>query len=308
MIVFGGNSNRILVEKICKHLGIPVGKADVDKFSDGEINVKIKENIRGKDVFIVQSTNTPHSNLMELLIMIDACKRASASRITAVIPYYGYARQDRKDKPRVPITAKLVADLISRAGASRLLCSDLHADQIQGFFDIPVDHLYGSIMLTEYFQRKELKNVVVVAPDPGSIKMVRGFAKRMKANLAIIDKRRPKPNISEALHIIGEVEGKDIIIIDDMVDTAGTMCNGAKALREAGAKRISAGATHAVLSGNAKKTIESSIVEELVVTDSIMRTRDELPENTIVLSVAPLFAEAIKRIHNNESVSSLFEF
>ncbi len=308
MIIFSGSSNPGQAQSICEHLGIALGLTEIKKFSDGEISVKILENIRGRDVFIIQSINMPHTNLMELLIMIDACKRASASRITAVIPYYSYARQDRKDRPRVPITAKLVADLISTAGASRVLCLDLHADQIQGFFDIPVDHLYGSIVLTEYFRDKRLDNLTVVAPDPGSIKMVRGFAKKMKANLAIIDKRRPKPNVSEALLVIGEVENRNILIIDDMVDTAGTLCNAASVLKENGALSVYAGATHAVLSGDAISRIENSPIEELVVTDSISKNDSDKSEKIIVLPVASLLSEAIRRIHNEESVSSLFEF
>ena len=308
MIVFSGSANPVQAEQICDNLGIALGLARIKKFSDGEISVKILENIRGRDVFIIQATNMPHTNLMELLIMIDACKRASASRITAVIPYYGYARQDRKDKPRVPITAKLVADLISKAGASRVLCLDLHADQIQGFFDIPVDHLYGSIVLTEYFRQKQLDKLTVIAPDPGSIKMVRGFAKKMKADLAIIDKRRPKSNVSEALHVIGEVENRNLIIMDDMVDTAGTLCNAAVVLKEQGALSVFAGATHAVLSGDAVNRIDKSPINELVITDSISRKNSAKSEKIVVLPVASLLSEAIRRIHNEESVSSLFEF
>ena len=307
MKIFTGNSNHILSKGICDCLGLNLGEAEVKAFSDGEISVKIKENIRGKDVFVIQSTNTPHTNFMELLIMIDALKRASARRITAVIPYYGYGRQDRKDRPRAPITAKLVADLLTVSGASRILCLDLHADQIQGFFNIPVDHLYGSITLAEYFHKKGLDNLTIVAPDPGSIKLVRGFAKRLKASLAFIDKRRPRPNVSEVLHIIGDVSGRNIILIDDMIDTSGTICNAAQAMVEAGALEIYAGCTHPILSGAAKELIDSSPIRELVITDSIQKKVEELPENTTVLSVAPLFAEAIYRIHKNESVSSLFD-
>ncbi|MDD5793758.1 ribose-phosphate diphosphokinase [Clostridium sp. HCP1S3_B4] len=309
--IFTGNSNPSLANEIAEILGVPVGDATVSTFSDGEISVNIKETVRGTDVFIIQSTNSPvNNNLMELLIMIDAFKRASAGRITAVIPYYGYARQDRKAKSRDPITAKLVADLLTSAGADRVLTMDLHAAQIQGYFNIPVDHLLGSPILAEHFKQKGLADqddVVVVSPDLGSVTRARKFADRLNAPIAIIDKRRPKPNVSEIMNIIGEVKGKRCILIDDMIDTAGTITNAANALKDLGATAVYAGCTHGVLSGPALERINSSAIEDLAVLNTI-----PLPEGADLskftsISVAPLFAEAIRRIYDDEPISKLFE-
>ncbi|MDO5038372.1 ribose-phosphate diphosphokinase [Clostridium sp.] len=309
--IFTGNSHPELAQEIAKILGLEVGAGDVGTFSDGEISVNIGETVRGADVFIVQSTCSPvNNNLMELLIMIDAFKRASAGRITAVIPYYGYARQDRKAKSRDPITAKLVADLLTTAGAHRVLTMDLHAAQIQGYFNIPVDHLVGSPILSKYFVDKGLidqDDVVVVSPDLGSVTRARKFADRLHAPIAIIDKRRPKANVSEIMNIIGDVEGKRCILIDDMIDTAGTITNAANALKDLGAKNVYACCTHGVLSGPAFERINNSAIEELVMLNTI-----KLPENIDKkkfksISVAPIFAEAIKRIYNNEPISKLFE-
>lgn len=309
--IFTGNSHPELAQEIAKILGLEVGAGNVGTFSDGEISVNIGETVRGADVFIVQSTCSPvNNNLMELLIMIDAFKRASAGRITAVIPYYGYARQDRKAKSRDPITAKLVADLLTTAGAHRVLTMDLHAAQIQGYFNIPVDHLVGSPILSKYFVDKGLidqDDVVVVSPDLGSVTRARKFADRLHAPIAIIDKRRPKANVSEIMNIIGDVEGKRCILIDDMIDTAGTITNAANALKDLGAKNVYACCTHGVLSGPAFERINNSAIEELVMLNTI-----KLPENIDKkkfksISVAPIFAEAIKRIYNNEPISKLFE-
>ena len=309
--IFTGNSHPELAQEIAKILGLEVGAGNVGTFSDGEISVNIGETVRGADVFIVQSTCSPvNNNLMELLIMIDAFKRASAGRITAVIPYYGYARQDRKAKSRDPITAKLVADLLTTAGAHRVLTLDLHAAQIQGYFNIPVDHLVGSPILSKYFVDKGLidqDDVVVVSPDLGSVTRARKFADRLHAPIAIIDKRRPKANVSEIMNIIGDVEGKRCILIDDMIDTAGTITNAANALKDLGAKNVYACCTHGVLSGPAFERINNSAIEELVMLNTI-----KLPENIDKkkfksISVAPIFAEAIKRIYNNEPISKLFE-
>lgn len=306
--VFSGNSNIHLAQEICKELNIPLGKANVKKFSDGEIQVEIEENVRGMDVFIAQSTCTPvNIYLMELLIMMDAIKRASAERITAVMPYYGYARQDRKVAPRVPITAKLVADLITTAGASRVLTIDLHAGQIQGFFNIPVDHLYAAPVMIEFIRNKFADNLVVVSPDAGGVERARAFAKRLGATLAIIDKRRPEPNQSSIMNIIGEIKGKTALLLDDLVDTAGTLTQSADALLEAGAERVSACCTHAVLSGKAIERINQSALQELVITDTILlREEAKACKKIVVLPVSKLLAEAIKRIYNNDSVSSLF--
>ena len=306
--IFSGNSNIQLAQEICKVLNIPLGKANVRKFSDGEIQVEIEENVRGMDVFIAQSTCTPvNTYLMELLIMMDAIKRASAERITAVIPYYGYARQDRKVAPRVPITAKLIADLITTAGASRVLTIDLHAGQIQGFFNIPVDHLYAAPVMIEFIRDKFEDNLVIVSPDAGGVERARAFAKRLGATLAIIDKRRPQPNQSNIMNIIGEIKGKTTLLLDDIVDTAGTLTQSANALLEAGAEKVVACCTHAVLSGQAIEKINQSALQELVVTDTIPLSKEAHSCKKIVaLSVSKLLAEAIKRIHNNDSVSSLF--
>ena len=306
--IVSGNSNIQLAQEICNGLKIPLGKANVKKFSDGEIQVEIEENVRGMDVFVVQSTCTPvNRSLMELLIMMDAIKRASAERITAVMPYYGYARQDRKVAPRVPITAKLVADLITTAGSDRLLTIDLHAGQIQGFFNIPVDHLYSAPVMVDYIRKKYTNNLVIVSPDAGGVERARAFAKRLGATLAIIDKRRPQPNESNIMNIIGEIQGKTALLLDDMVDTAGTLTQAANALREEGARKVVACCTHPVLSGKAIEKINQSDLEELVVTDTIpLRDEATACKKIVVLSVSQLLGEAIKRIHSNDSVSSLF--
>ncbi|MEW6016061.1 MAG: ribose-phosphate pyrophosphokinase [Candidatus Zixiibacteriota bacterium] len=302
-----GNGNRPLAQKIARYIGVELTACEVRRFSDGEIFVQINENIRGCDVFIIQSTNAPAENVMELLILIEAARRASASRITAVIPYYGYGRQDRKDRPRVAITAKLVANLITTAGADRVITMDLHAAQIQGFFDIPHDHLYSSRVFNDYLQNLNITSPVVVSPDVGSIKMARAFAKSFKASLAIIDKRRPQPNQSEVVHIIGDVTGRNIIIRDDMVDTAGTLCQAAEALARAGALEIYAVCTHPVLSGNAIEKINDSVIKKMIISDSINIENKVLPEKFLVLSTANLFGEAIMRISGEKSVSSLFD-
>jgi ribose-phosphate pyrophosphokinase len=306
--VFSGNSNIPLGQNICKVLGIPLGKANVKKFSDGEIQVEIEENVRGMDVFIVQSTCTPvNTHLMELLVMMDAMKRASAERITAVIPYYGYARQDRKVAPRVPITAKLVADLITTAGADRILTVDLHAGQIQGFFNIPVDHLYAASVMLEAIRTKFANDLVIVSPDAGGVERARAIAKRLGAALAIIDKRRTGPSESQVMNIIGEIKNKITLILDDMVDTAGTLTQAADALVEKGAAKVAAACTHPVLSGAAIKKINHSAIAELLVTDTIpLHEEAHSCKKIVVLSVSQLLGEAIKRIHHNDSVSSLF--
>ncbi len=307
LVVFTGNSNPLLAKAICRYLKIPLGEALVSKFSEGEIRFKINQDVRGRDIFIVQSTCPPvNDNLVELLIMIDALRRASARRLTAVLPFYGYARQDRKDQPRVPITAKLVANLITTSGADRLLTIDLHAGQIQGFFDIPVDHLLAAPVLIEYYKKLRLRNLVVASPDVGGIKMARAFSKKLNADLAIVDKRRLDFQNSEVMNILGEVKGKNIIIVDDQVTTAGSVTEAAHALRGAGAKEIYAGITHGVFSGPAIERIERSPLKEVVVTDTIPLSREKQNKKIKVLSIAGLLGEAIKRIHNEESVSSLF--
>lgn len=308
--IFACNSNRRLAEDIAEAIGIPLGKAELIRFSDGEIGVNIYETVRGSDVFVVQSTCAPvNENLMELLIIIDAFKRASAGRITAVIPYFGYARQDRKAKARDPITAKLVADLITTAGADRVLTMDLHAAQIQGFFTTPVDHLVGKPILVRHFKQRGFSEdeLVVVAPDLGSVTRARDFASRMDIPLAIIDKRRPKANVAEVMNIIGDVSGKTVIMLDDLIDTAGTLSNGAKALLDRGAKEVYAAATHAVLSGPAIERIQDSPLKELVVTNTIPLPPEKQLDKIRVLNVAPIFAEAIDRIYEDMSVSTLFE-
>lgn len=309
--IFAANSHPKLANDIADILGVTVGESHVGTFSDGEIGVDINETVRGLDVFVVQSTNAPvNDNLMELLIMIDAFKRASAGRITAVIPYYGYARQDRKAKARDPITAKLVADLITAAGADRVLTMDLHASQIQGYFNIPVDHLLGAPILAKYFIQKGFKDrddVVVVSPDLGSVTRARKFADKIHAPIAIIDKRRPKANVSEIMNIIGDIKGKTVILVDDMIDTAGTITNGANALKKMGAKEVYACCTHGVLSGPAIERIRESEIKELVMLNTI-DVKDELMLDKFkLLSVAPVFAEAIRRIYEEVSVSKLFE-
>jgi ribose-phosphate pyrophosphokinase len=304
--IFSGGSNPALSEKIAKILDKPLGAVELKRFSDGEIWVKYLENIRGSDVFIIQSTNPPGENLLELLIMVDAAKRASAKRITAVIPYFGYSRQDRKDQPRVSITAKLVANLITVAGADRVMTMDLHAAQIQGFFDIPFDHLYGSSIFTGLFS--ELKdNLVVVSPDVGGIKMARSYAKRLHANLVVIDKRRPKQNVAEVVHIIGSVEGKDVLLVDDLIDTGGTFVSAVEALKNEGANNIYGAITHPIFSGKAVKRLEESQLTKLFVSDTIPFKEDGKTEKVSVITVSEIFAEAIIRTFNNESISSLFD-
>jgi ribose-phosphate pyrophosphokinase len=305
--LFCGNSNRPLAERISAYLDIPLSQATVDRFSDGEIHVKIHENVRGADIFIIQSTHAPAENLMELLIMLDAAKRASARRITAVIPYFGYARQDRKDQPRVPITAKMVANLLTSAGANRILTMDLHAAQIQGFFDIPMDHLLAAPVFIKHIQERKLPNFVLVAPDPGSIPMTRHFAQKLKTSLAFIDKRRTGPDEMEVMNVIGEVNGKTAVIQDDMINTASTLCKGAQAIKELGAKEIYAYCTHPVLSGPAMKNVTNSPITKVVVTDTIPLRQDVTAEKFEVVTVAELFGEAIRRIHRWESVTSLFD-
>ncbi len=306
--VFCGNANRDLAAGIAKCLGATLGDATCSRFSDGEISVKINENVRGRDIFIVQSTSPPsNDNLMELLILVDAAKRASARRITAVVPYFGYARQDRKDQPRVPITAKLVANLITAAGADRLLTIDLHAGQIQGFFDIPVDHLYAINVFVDYFLKLKLASLVVVSPDVGGIKMARAYSKRMSASLAIVDKRRVSDTRAEVMHILGEVEGRNVVLVDDLIATGGTVKEAAAALKKNGAKDIYAAITHPILCGPALQMIKESPLKELMTTDTIPLDKAKLVPKIRVLSVASLLSEAIKRIHNEESVSSLFD-
>lgn len=309
--IFTGSSYPELAEDIAGRLGLKIGESQVGTFSDGEISVNIGETVRGLDVFVVQPTSAPvNYNLMELLIMIDAFKRASAGRITAVIPYYGYARQDRKAKARDPITAKLVADLITAAGADRVLTMDLHAAQIQGYFNIPVDNLMGAPILSDYFVEKGFKDcedVVVVSPDLGSVTRARKFADRLNAPIAIIDKRRPKANVAEVMNIIGDVKGKRVILIDDMIDTAGTICNGASALVERGATEVYACCSHAVLSGPAIERIEKSAIKELIMLDTIHLPKEKHIDKIKILSIAPIFAEAIKRIYEEVSVSKLFD-
>ncbi len=306
--VFTGNAHPELANEIATIMGKPLGKATVTKFSDGEISVNLWESVRGVDVYIVQPTCNPvNDNLMELLIMIDAMKRASAGRINAVIPYYGYARQDRKAKARDPITSKLVANLIVAAGADRVVTMDLHANQIQGYFDIPVDHLVGLPILAKYFKEKALEDVVVVSPDHGSVTRARNLAQYLDCPIAIIDKRRPEPNKSEIMNIIGNIEGKNCIILDDMIDTAGTICNAANAIKERGAKAVYSCATHAVLSGPAVERLEASAIEELVLLNTIPMPEEKKIEKMKFLSVAPLFAEAVTRIFTNGSISKLFD-
>ena len=308
--VFTCNAHPKLAEEIAEQLGITLGKSEVTMFSDGEISVKIDEKVRGTDVYIIQPTSTPaNEHLMEMLIMIDAMRRASAGRVTAVIPYYGYARQDRKTRARDPISAKLVADLIEKAGADRVLTMDLHCAQIQGFFDIPVDHLVGMPLLTKHYLEHfpHLDNSVAVSPDLGSVVRARSFGSKLGIPLAIIDKRRPKANVSEVMNIIGDIEGKNVILIDDMIDTAGTICNAADSLKERGALGVYACCTHGVLSGPAIERIQNSAIEQLVVLDTISIPEDKLIDKIHQISVAPIFADAIRRIHEDLSVSKLFD-
>lgn len=309
MKVFYGNSNPALAEKICEVLGIEPGHAQVKRFSDGEIWIEIDENVRGKDVFVLQSICYPaNENLMELLIMMDALKRASPKRITAVIPYYGYARQDRKSKPRTPISAKLVADLLTTAGANRILTIDLHSDQIQGFFNIPVDHLYAApVFLEDMKLRFKGEDIVIVSPDAGGVERARAYSKRLDCSIAIVDKRRPQPNVSEVMNIIGNIEGKVAILLDDIVDTAGTLTKAAVALKERGAKEVYAYAVHGVFSGDAIKKIGESPIKDITVTDTIAAKKEcENFEKLRYLTVSKLLGEAIRRIHYGDSVSSLF--
>jgi ribose-phosphate pyrophosphokinase len=308
LLLFTGNANPALATEIASHMDMQVGNCMVKQFSDGEIYLQIQENVRGADVFVIQPTCTPvERNLMELLLMLDALKRASAERITAVLPYYGYARQDRKDKPRVPISARLVAAVLETAGADRVLTLDLHAAQIQGFFDIPVDHLFASPVMIEYFRRKPTSGMTVVSPDAGGVERARAFAKRLNCPLAILDKRRDEPNVAEVMNVVGEVRGRNCLLVDDLIDTAGTLVKGAEALLEKGASGVSACATHAVLSGPAVERIERSSLQEVVVTNSIPLSEAGKNSGKIKqLSIASLMADAIRSIHEETSVSVLF--
>jgi ribose-phosphate pyrophosphokinase len=308
MKVFSGTANRPLAERMCEHLNLRLGEASVSRFPDGEVRVKIEEDVRGADVFVLQPTCPPvNDNLMELVLLIDAFKRASAERITAVVPYFGYARQDRKDEGRVPISAKLVSNMIVQAGASRVLCLDLHAAQIQGFFDIPVDHLYASPVLSRYFRRLDIKDLVVVAPDVGSSRLARGYAKRLNAGLAIVDKRRVSDRVTEVMNVIGDVKGRGVLLIDDMISTGSSITQAAKTVHDLGAKEVYLAATHALLCGNAMALLDAAPVEAIVVTDTIPLPEAKQRPNLRVLSVARLLGEAILRIHHAESVSRLFQ-
>jgi ribose-phosphate pyrophosphokinase len=305
--IFSGNANVPLAQEICKYLKIPLGKIHLTKFSDGELYCQILENVRGKDVFVIQPTCCPvNSNLMELLIMIDAFKRSSATRITSVIPYYGYARQDRKDKPRVPISSKLVADLLTAAGADRVLSMDLHAGQIQGFFDIPVDHLYAMPVLIEYLKKIKIPDLTVVSPDAGGVERARSFAKRLNADLAVIDKRRTAPNEAEVMNIIGQVRGRNVVICDDMIDTAGTLVHTVMALKRKKANRVFACATHGILSGPAIARLKNAPIEQIVITNTVTMDKSKILPNMVILSVAGLLGKAIQSIHEETSVSNLF--
>jgi ribose-phosphate pyrophosphokinase len=303
--VFSGRANRPLAELICNRLGEPLGRLDIRNFSDGEIWVKFNDNVRGCDVFLIQSTQPPTDNLFELLMCIDAAKRASARKVTAVIPYFGYARQDRKDQPRVAITSKLVANLLTKAGADRIITMDLHAPQIQGFFDIPMDHLYSSVVFADYLRKKNIPNLAVVSPDIGGIKMARSYAKRLDGELVLIDKRRPAPNQVEIMNIIGNVAGKNVLIVDDLIDTAGTFCNAIAALKKAGAQKVYGATTHPLLSGDAYQRVNESEVDKLLVCDTIPLKEES--SKIEVMTVAGIFAEAIERTFENKSISSLFD-
>ena len=302
-----GSGNPALSKEIASNLGVDQAKATISRFADGEIFVRIDENVRGNDVFILQPTNPPAENIMELLLLIDAAKRASAARITCVMPYYGYSRQDRKDQPRVAIGAKLVANMIVTAGAHRVLGLDFHQHQLQGFFDVPVDHLYAAPVFVSHYRRKQLHDLVVVAPDVGSAKMARGFAKRLNGSLAIIDKRRPKPDQSEVVNVVGEVEGRDCLLTDDMIDTAGTVSEAARALKGLGARDVYVCATHALLSGPAVKRLSEAPIKEVTVTDTVLIPEEKRFPQLTVLSVGELLSKAIRYIHSEQSVSSLFE-
>jgi ribose-phosphate pyrophosphokinase len=305
--LLSGTANRALAEEIAHHLGVELCRVNLGRFADGEISVRIDENVRGNDVFIVQPTNPPAENILEMLLLIDAARRASAARITCVMPYYGYARQDRKDQPRVPIGAKLMANMIASAGVDRVLGVDFHQHQLQGFFDVPVDHLYAMPVFTAHYRRMQLGDPVVVAPDVGSAKMARGFAKRLNASLAIIDKRRPQPNVSEVVNVVGEVEGRDCILVDDMIDTAGTVTEASRALKKLGAQDIYICATHALLSGPAKARLNDAPIKEVAVTDTIAIPEERRPRQLCVLSVGELLSKAIRFTHAEQSVSSLFD-
>jgi ribose-phosphate pyrophosphokinase len=307
LLLLAGRANPPLAQEIGERIGKSPDAATVKQFADGEIFVRIDRNARGRDVFIIQPTPAPSDTIMELLLLLDAAHRASAARVTAVIPYFGYGRQDRKDKPRVPISAKLVANLIVAAGADRVISIDFHQHQIQGFFDIPVDHLYAAPVITRYFRNLALEDLVVVAPDVGSAKMARGYARRLDASFAIIDKRRPKANLSEVLNVVGEVEGMNCLVVDDMVDTAGTLANAVHALKERGARTVYAAATHALFSGEAVSRLRDAPLEEMVVTNTVHVPEHKRFDNLRVLSVADLLAKAIDHVHSNESVTELFE-
>jgi len=303
--IFSCRGNLPLAEKIAKNLGIPLGKLEIKNFSDGEIWVKFLDNIRGSDVYIIQPTNPPAENIMELLIAIDAARRASANKVNLVIPYFGYARQDRKDQPRVAITAKLIANILAKSGTDRIITMDLHAPQIQGFFDIPFDHIYSSAIMVDHFRKKKIPNLVVVSPDVGGINMARAYAKRLNAEICLIDKRRPKPNEVEVMNVIGDVKGKNVLIVDDIIDTAGTFTSAIRALNENGAKDIYGACTHAILSGSAYEKIESSSLKKLVVTDSIpLKQKSNKIE---VITITKIFAKAIQRTFENKSISTLFD-
>ena len=305
--LLSGTANRGLAEEISRHLGVELCRVNLGRFADGEISVRIDENVRGNDVFIVQPTNPPAENIMELLLLIDAARRASAARITCVMPYYGYARQDRKDQPRVPIGAKLMANMIQAAGVDRVLGVDFHQHQLQGFFDVPVDHLYAMPVFTAHYRKMQLHEPVVVAPDVGSAKMARGFAKRLNASLAIIDKRRPQPNVSEVVNVVGDVAGHDCILVDDMIDTAGTVSEASRALKKLGAEDIYICATHALLSGPARQRLNDAPVKEVAVTDTIAIPEERRPAQLCLLTVGDLLSKAIKFTHAEQSVSSLFD-
>ena len=307
MLLLSGTANRGLAEEVAQHLGQPLCALTIKRFADGELFVKIDENVRGRDVYIIQSTNPPAENMMELLLLMDAAKRASAARVTAVIPYFGYARQDRKDQPRVAISAKLMANMVSTAGADRVLGMDFHQHQMQGFFDLPVDHLYAAPVFVNHFRQKQLRDPVVVAPDVGSAKMARGFAKRLNATLAIIDKRRPSANVAEVVNVVGEVSGRDCVIPDDMIDTAGTMSEAVHALKRLGARDIYCCATHALLSGPAVDRLSASPVSEVVVTNTIAIPPERKFDRLKILSIAGLLSTAIGYTHSDQSVSSLFD-
>jgi ribose-phosphate pyrophosphokinase len=305
--IISGTANRALADEVAKCLNIELCKVTTTRFSDGEIFCRIDENIRGSDVFIIQPTNPPAENLLELLLLVDAARRASAGRITCVVPYFGYARQDRKDQPRVAIGAKLMANLIESAGADRVLGLDFHQHQLQGFFDVPVDHLYAAPVITAHYRKKELKDLVVVAPDVGAAKMARGFAKRLDASLAIVDKRRPKANVAEVLNIVGDVEGKPCLLADDMIDTAGTVTEAARALKKLGASEVFVCATHALLSGPAAQRLADAPITEVTVTDSVYIPPERRPPQLQILSVGDLLSKAIRFTHSEQSVSSLFD-